>query len=71
MRQRTTQKRDALQTTGTRNPQTGTRNPKQEPVLLTVFAGEKFHQRCRSTKAASEHVGRFKSLLNEACDNRR
>ena len=29
-----TEKGDALQKTGTRNPQTGTRNHKQEPLLL-------------------------------------
>ena len=30
-------KSDALQKTGTRNPQTGARNPKQEPMLNTVL----------------------------------
>ena len=33
----TKKKHDTLQTTGSHNSQTGTRNPKQEPVLCTVL----------------------------------
>ena len=57
-------KSDALQKTGSHNPQTGTRNPKQEPVLCTVWPYSYYSVRCLAGRTATNQPHDVTSLVN-------